>query len=243
MKETILLISTLLFLIIILISLIRRNKKNSKPKLIAANSIPKTKVQQQKKPTINFVENKSTVGGIIACQIKKNKQKNNDESLKKPIGWIAANSYDDDVRDSSVEKYVPIQDEHQNKQKINKNNITILVVDDSVTVLKHIENILNKFNYEIITKKDGLAALDYLKMTTKFPDLIISDLEMPKMTGTELIQAIRDEKRFKRIPILVVSSNPEPCIYLLTDGSINGAIKKPFDKDDFTNQIKYLLNN
>lgn len=200
----------------------------------------------RKSKTLNFVDGKSNAAqGIINGQMKKEKKK--DTSLKKPIGWVQAESYDDDVRTSNVNKYVHEEpnDKKTNVEEptgTNKNKPHVLVVDDSVTVLKFISKLLIK-EYEIVTKEDGSDGLTYLNMVSRLPDLIITDLEMPKMTGAELIQAIRKDSRFKNIPILIVSSNPAPHLYLLEDGLVNGVIQKPFDKEDFMTQVKYLINN
>lgn len=257
MKEIFLLGIVLLFFLFVLAIL--NNKKKKKPK---NKGLPKThqatspveKItdhstvpanQSADKTSVNFVDGKSTSGGIIAGQMKKEKQA---EELKKPIGWVQAKSYDEDVRNTNVNKYVhedTIELEDVPSEVVNskKSQVTILVVDDSITVLKFISNLLTKFNYELVNKENGMTALDYLKMTPRFPDLIITDLEMPKMSGAELIQAIRAEQKFNNIPILIVSSNPAPHINLLSEGLVNGIISKPFDKEDFIQQVKYLINN
>lgn len=236
----------------------KKNKKNKKH-IKRANTGEKLTVDKEpdkkakffyhKAKSINFNEGKShTAQGIIGGQIKK--QKKQDE-LKKPIGWIQAESYDDDVKSSNVSKYVHEEPTKDNKgsdsDNVNiyssKSKPSILVVDDSITVLKLISTLLVKINYDIVTKEDGVAALDYLNMTNRLPDLIITDLEMPKMAGNELVKIIRKDSKFKNTPILIVSSNPTPHIYLLEDGLVNGIIQKPFDKEDFMSQVKYLINN
>jgi CheY-like chemotaxis protein len=259
MKE-IFLISITLFLVFIVALMLIRDKKKKKKKnqtkkynvgeqlTIDKNADKKNaKLFNRKAKSINFNEGKSHSGqGIIGGQIKKQKQQ---EELKKPIGWVQAKSYEEDVKSSNVIKYVHEEDNIADKTpeqpniSFNKTKPNILVVDDSITILKFISSLLVKINYEIITKEDGLAALDFLNLTNRLPDLIITDLEMPKMAGNELVKIIRKESKFKNIPILIVSSNPEPHIYLLEDELVNGIIKKPFDKEDFMNQVKYLINN
>lgn len=258
MKEIFLIVVVLLFFIVLIISINKKekNKAKKKAKYLITND-PLTdfgtsnKAFKKNNAPTNFVDNKSTSGGIIAGQMKKEKKV--EESLKKPIGWVQAKSYDEDVRNTNVDRYVHTDEgslketipsqENKSENKAKKSQITILVVDDSITILKFISNVLIKFNYELINKEDGQAAFEYLKMTPRFPDLIITDLEMPKMNGSELIKAIRNESKFNNIPILIVSSNPTPHIYLLEEGKVNGVISKPFGKEDFIQQVKYLLNN
>jgi CheY-like chemotaxis protein len=257
MKEIILLVFIFIFFIIIAIILKNKNKNKETYKDIVGERITQFPLRTTTVPNktvkdenVNFVDNRSTVGGIISGQVKK--QQKFEESLKKPMGWVETKSYEDDVRSVSVDKYIPDSSEDFLKDdsdtppevKVNKNKKNqpiILVVDDSVTVLKFVSNLLAKQNYEIITKDDGLAALDYLKMTHRFPDLIISDLEMPKMHGSELVASIKSEKKFQNIPIIIVSANPAPHINLLTDGLVNGMIQKPFDKKELMDQIKYFI--
>ncbi len=199
------------------------------------------------KNNLNLVDNKSnTIGGIVASQEKK--QAKGEENLVKPIGWVSAKSYAEDVQSANVSKYVPDKEveqvEIENKSaKEKRQQVSILLVDDSITVLKFISNLLSKFNYELILKEDGVEASEYLEETDKIPDLIVTDLEMPKMSGEELIKHIRGIHKFANVPILIVSSNPTPYIYLLEESLVNGIIQKPFDKEDFVQQIKYLINN
>jgi CheY-like chemotaxis protein len=259
MKE-IFLISIILSLMIIGLLMMIKDKKSKKKKTILRKpesvgeqltvdkDVNKNKAGMfGHKKTVNFNDGKSHTGqGIIGGQMKK--QKKQDDNLKKPIGWVQTKSYEEDVRTSNVSKYVyeePTLEENNinNDVHVNKSKPNILVVDDSVTVLKFISNLLVKVNYDIITKEDGSAALTYVNMTNRLPDLIVTDLEMPKMTGSELVKAIRAESKFKNIPILIVSSNPTPHIYLLEEGLVNGVMQKPFDKEDFLEQVKYLINN
>jgi len=256
MKE-IFLASIIVFLIIIALLMISKDKKNKKKKktikkyntgeqlTVDKDDVKKRdKIFNKKIKSMNFNEGRSnTSHGIIGAQMKKQKQK---DELKKPIGWVQAQSYEDDVKSSNVNKYVH-EEESNNVNEIqqinNKFHSNILVVDDSITVLKLISNLLTKLNYELITREDGATALEYLSITNRLPDLIITDLEMPKMSGNELIKLIRRDSKFKNVPILIVSSNPEPHIYLFEEGLVNGVIQKPFDKEDFINQVNYLINN
>lgn len=261
MKE-IFLISIILALLVIGVLTMVRDKKSKKNNIVLRKPLntgenltvdkdvenKKSKLLGMRKAkTINFNEGKlNTSQGIIGAQMKK--QKHQEESLKKPIGWVKAQSYEEDVRTTNVSNYV-----HEESKKpvttfdddnvTNKTKPNILVVDDSVTVLKFISNLFVKINYDIVTKEDGSLAFDYLNMTNRLPDLIVTDLEMPTMSGSELVQTIRKEHRFKNIPILIVSSNPTPYIYLLENGLVNGIMQKPFDKEEFMGQVKYLINN
>ena len=119
----------------------------------------------------------------------------------------------------------------------------ILLVDDSMTILKFTSNILGKNGYDVVTKPDGEEALIYLRDNNNIkPDLILSDIEMPKMNGIELIQKIRQDQKYNKTPIMIISSHAESHLSLMTDGLIQGFMHKPFKDFELLEQLKYLLN-
>lgn len=77
----------------------------------------------------------------------------------------------------------------------------VLVVDDEPTVLTTSSAVLQSKGYEVRTAEDGFAALAELKRS--LPDLIISDLRMPNMSGFELLSVVR--RRFPQIPVIAIS--------------------------------------
>jgi two-component system response regulator MprA len=77
----------------------------------------------------------------------------------------------------------------------------ILCVDDEPSVRESSSMVLASEGYEVITAEDGLDALDKLAEAT--PDLIISDLRMPRMSGFEFLEIVRD--KFPKIPVIAVS--------------------------------------
>lgn len=82
----------------------------------------------------------------------------------------------------------------------------LLLVDDTEEVLNNLEEYLVMEGYEVQTASNGLEALERIKNYT--PDLIITDLLMPDMDGFELMQQLRQQKKFKHIPIVVFSARP-----------------------------------
>ena len=77
----------------------------------------------------------------------------------------------------------------------------ILVVDDEPTILTTSSAVLSSKGYEVRTAKDGFAGLAELRRS--LPDLIISDLRMPNMSGFELLSIVR--RRFPQIPVIAIS--------------------------------------
>ena len=123
----------------------------------------------------------------------------------------------------------------QNMQKL----YNILIVDDSYTTLILEKNILKSAGFNPITATNGEEAIK--KLTCEKIDLIVTDLEMPKMDGIELIQKIREKDT--NIPIIVVTSHEEklPNIYV-QNYSDEIILKKDFSKQVFIQKIeKHLI--
>jgi two-component system alkaline phosphatase synthesis response regulator PhoP len=78
-----------------------------------------------------------------------------------------------------------------------------MVVDDEPDILAMVEMILNRKGYEAILAEGGAEALELLKKTK--PDLILLDLMMPGMDGTEFLRKLRSDENLKDIPVIVVS--------------------------------------
>ena len=85
---------------------------------------------------------------------------------------------------------------------------TILIVDDSITMLMSLKNNLEIAGFTVETADDGDTALTKLKGGFK-PDLMITDINMPKMSGLELIQNTRALPGFRFMPILVLTSESQ----------------------------------
>jgi len=82
--------------------------------------------------------------------------------------------------------------------------LTVLVVDDSVTVRKVTERFLVRQGFNVITAKDGVEALEQLEQT--IPNVMLVDIEMPRMDGLELTERVRADARIKNIPIIMITS-------------------------------------
>jgi CheY-like chemotaxis protein len=79
--------------------------------------------------------------------------------------------------------------------------IRLLIVDDDAAIREITSAMLTDQGHEVLTAEDGLRALDLLPQFR--PDLVITDLKMPRMSGYELIRIVRE--RFPQIPVIVVS--------------------------------------
>ena len=119
-------------------------------------------------------------------------------------------------------------------------NNTILVVEDSLTQAMILENILQNCNYQVFIVSDGLKALDWLKDNR--PDLVISDVLMPKMDGYELCKQIKTQFGTSDIPVILLTSLTGT--HEVIDGLIAGAdsfITKPYDREYLIAHIAKIL--
>jgi len=85
----------------------------------------------------------------------------------------------------------------------NRSKAKILIVDDDPTVRKILEILLMSAGYEVATADDGASAVSHLSTTV--PDLLVTDLDMPHMSGVELISHVRG--RHPSVPIVAMSGN------------------------------------
>lgn len=107
-------------------------------------------------------------------------------------------------------------------------NIKVLVVDDFATMRRILKNVLRELGYtKIVEADDGTTALVVLKKEKV--DLIISDWNMPKMTGLELLKAVRADGSLKGLPFLMVTAEAQKeCILQAVQAGVSNYIVKPF---------------
>ena len=118
---------------------------------------------------------------------------------------------------------------------------TILVVDDSVTMVLSLKTTLTMNGFQVDSANNGQAALEKLKAGMK-PDLILTDINMPMMGGFELIGKVRALPAFRFIPILTLTTESEAS--KREEGKRAGAtgwLVKPVAGNDLINVIKKVL--
>ena len=120
-------------------------------------------------------------------------------------------------------------------------NLKILVVDDSPTMRRILLNTVQKAGYsDVKDAEDGKDALAKL-MAGDF-DLLMTDWNMPNMSGIELVQAVRTNDKFKGIPILMVTTrNMKEDIITAIKTGVNGYIVKPFDAKTLNAKIAEII--
>ena len=117
---------------------------------------------------------------------------------------------------------------------------TILVVDDSVTVRKVTSRFLERQGFNVAVAKDGIDAIEILQDTT--PDMILLDIEMPRMDGFEVATQVRYNGRLQHIPIIMITSRTgEKHRERALEIGVNDYMGKPFQEKELLEKIQRLL--
>lgn len=116
----------------------------------------------------------------------------------------------------------------------------VMVVDDSITIRKVTERMLSRHGIKVITAKDGVDAVAQLQ--DKIPDIMLLDIEMPRMDGYEVATHVRNDKRLKHLPIIMITSrsgakHKEKAMEI----GVNKYLGKPYQEDDLMENINELL--
>ncbi len=132
-------------------------------------------------------------------------------------------------------------EELTNEIETDENLTKIMVVDDSITVRKITARLLERQGMEVLTAKDGFDAI--AKLQTYTPDLMLLDVEMPRMDGYELATQIRNNPDLKHLPIIMITSRTgmkhrEKAQKL----GINRYLGKPFNDTELMENIRDLLS-
>jgi len=117
---------------------------------------------------------------------------------------------------------------------------TIMVVDDSITVRKVTARLLERHNMHVITAKDGVDAVEQLQ--DQIPDLMLLDIEMPRMDGFEVARHIRNSPDLEGIPIIMITSRTgDKHRNLAFKLGVKGYLGKPYQEIDLLRDINALL--
>lgn len=121
------------------------------------------------------------------------------------------------------------------------NDLKFLVVDDSMTMRRIIVNTLKNLGYsQFVEAEDGKDA--YAKLYAENPNFIITDWNMPNMTGLEFVKAVRQDETYANIPILMVTTRGmKQDILEALKAKVNSYIIKPFTPQTMKEKIQQIL--
>ncbi|HEY1012485.1 MAG TPA: response regulator, partial [Herpetosiphonaceae bacterium] len=119
----------------------------------------------------------------------------------------------------------------------------VLVADDSLTTRTLEKNILESAGYEVILATDGAEALALLGAAQPGFDLLLSDIDMPRLNGFELTSAVRADERLRRLPVVLVTSLDSPADRErgIAAGADAYIVKRQFDQRALIDTIQSLL--
>ncbi len=119
---------------------------------------------------------------------------------------------------------------------------TILVVDDAISLRQTISLTLQKAGYQVVQAQHGIEAIEQLQRHPEI-QLIVSDLEMPRMNGFELLSNIRQNPSLSKKPVIILTSRSADKHRKLAEGlGANGYMTKPYLEHEFLGKIHTLLN-
>ncbi|MEC9314240.1 MAG: response regulator, partial [Pseudomonadota bacterium] len=115
-----------------------------------------------------------------------------------------------------------------------------MVVDDSITMRKASGNLLKRLGFEVLTARDGVDALSQLH--EQKPDIILLDVEMPRMDGFEFASIVRNDAQFRHLPIIMITSRTgQKHRERALEIGVNAYLGKPYQEDELVSQMQKLL--
>jgi len=121
-------------------------------------------------------------------------------------------------------------------------NMQILVVDDFSTMRRIVKNQLRELGFSNVSEADdGRSALQVLKSSRI--DFVVTDWNMPDVTGIELLKAIRSDDSLKSIPVLMVTAEAKrEQIIEAAQAGVNGYVVKPFAAETLKDKIQRIFD-
>jgi chemosensory pili system protein ChpA (sensor histidine kinase/response regulator) len=118
---------------------------------------------------------------------------------------------------------------------------TVLVVDDSITVRRVTQRFLARNGYSVMLAKDGLDALEQLQQA--LPDVVLTDIEMPRMDGFDLTRNIRADERTRHLPVIMITSRiADKHRNYAQELGVNHYLGKPYSEDELLALLReYVL--
>jgi CheY-like chemotaxis protein len=127
---------------------------------------------------------------------------------------------------------------------------TILLAEDNPMDVELTLEALNEHNLanHVVVLKDGVEVMEYLNFEGEYsnrspepPAVLLLDIKMPRMDGIEVLRAIRDDARFKKLPIVMLtSSREEPDLKTCYELGVNAYVVKPVNFNEFIEAVKQI---
>ena len=116
----------------------------------------------------------------------------------------------------------------------------VMVVDDSITMRKVTSRVLERHSYEVLTAKDGVDAIE--KLADRVPDVMLLDIEMPRMDGYELATHMRNDVRLRGVPIIMITSRTgEKHRQRAFEIGVDRYLGKPYQEAELMRNVQEIL--
>jgi chemosensory pili system protein ChpA (sensor histidine kinase/response regulator) len=125
---------------------------------------------------------------------------------------------------------------------VNK-TLTAMIVDDSPSVRHITSKLIKNAGWEVILAKDGLEALEMLQAAETLPDIVLTDVEMPRMDGYELLASIKHHEDLRQLPVIMITSRAsEKHQQKAVELGVSEYMTKPFDDAFLIAKIRTLAS-
>lgn len=125
-----------------------------------------------------------------------------------------------------------------------KLELKILLVEDNIIEILKLKRAIENLgmNHEVLEAENGEIALDSIKQEEINPDIVLLDLNMPKMNGLEFLAIVRNDESMRHLPIIILStSNNNRDLMEAYKLGVSGYILKPLKYEDYVKKIEYTL--
>ena len=117
-----------------------------------------------------------------------------------------------------------------------------MVIDDSLSIRRATENLLQSAGWNVVLAKDGLDAIEKLDELETQPSIFLCDMEMPRMDGIELVRRLRKNPEFKKTPfVMITSRSAETHSAMALEAGVSHYLVKPYNDDDLLDLINELV--
>lgn len=121
-----------------------------------------------------------------------------------------------------------------------EDTLTALIIDDSLSARRSLSEFIKDIGYDVIVARDGIEAIEVIENCK--PDIILVDLEMPRMNGLEFTSHIRNKPELKNIPVIMITSRSTEKHRDMADAAgVSAYLTKPFSEDELLENIQNLL--
>ena len=116
----------------------------------------------------------------------------------------------------------------------------VMVVDDSITMRKVTSRVLDNHSIEVMTAQDGVDAIEQLH--DRVPDLMLLDIEMPRMDGYELLEHVRADARLRHVPVIMITSRAgQKHRKKARSAGANDYLTKPYQETELVEKVSEVL--